>query len=299
MTSLLIFRRARRDVAILLVWIALVAFAVARAIGQPRLLRETVDAGARQAVATAGADSDVVVSADISPHNDTAVAPVAPKDIESLAAGIPHRLPSGLRAVYESSTLTVLGPATQLSTIDGATPVNPQPVVLQMAMLTPQNSSALRLVRGSLPTSTAGQSTIDVVLSAADARASGLAVGSVARVPTIPISSSGTGSDQIAIRVVGIVSNAADRASSPWGDTPNLWAPTVPSEASAPIQITVLVSQQSVASVSAKYVDPLKLSVRITLDAAKFTADREASVSAELIALSGHSDRLAGSSNAQ
>jgi putative ABC transport system permease protein len=299
MTSLLIFRRAYRDVAILLVWIALVAFAVALAVGQPRLLRETVDAGARQAVAAAGADADVVVSADVSTHVDSAVAPVAPGDIESLANAMPKRLPAGLRSVYGGSTLTVLGPATRLSSIDGAVPVNPQPIVLQMAMLTPQNSSALRLVQGSLPSPTAGRSTIDVVLSAADARASGLTVGSIARVPTIPVSSSVSGSDQFPIRVVGIVSDAAAATASPWGDTPNLWTPAVPSAASDPIRITVLVSQPSVATVAARYTDPLAMSVRIRLDSAKFTAAREESVGAELIALSGHSNRLAGSTNAQ
>ena len=54
MTLLLLLRRVRRDVAILLVWIALVAFAVSLAVVQPRLLQATVDAGARQAVADAG-----------------------------------------------------------------------------------------------------------------------------------------------------------------------------------------------------------------------------------------------------
>jgi putative ABC transport system permease protein len=298
MTPLLLLRRARRDVAILLVWMALVAFAVILAIGQPRLLQSTIDAGARQAVATAGTSTDVVVTATVSPHEDTDVPPLKPGEIESLDAGIPHRLPAGLRTVYASSTLSVLGPATQLSTINGSAPHGKSPIAVQVAMLTPQNSSALRLAQGSLPGTTAKAGTIDVVLSAAASRASGLVVGSVARVSTDPGSASGSGGHHITLRVVGIVSEAS-KATRQWADTPNLWAPAVSGDSGSPVQITVLTNEVGVNSAASGYANPFTATIRIRLDAHRFSASLESTVNAELIALSGNSVRLAGATGAQ
>ena len=297
MTPLLMVRRARRDLAILVVWMALVAFAVILAIGQPRLLQSTIDAGARQAVATAGSNADVLVTASVSAHAGSVASPLDPSDVESLGAGIPHRLPSALRTVYAGSTLSVLGPTTQLSAINGSAPRGKSPIAVQIAMLTPQNSAALRLAQGSLPGSTAGAGEVDVVLSAAAARASGLAVGSVARVSTDPGPSSTAGGHHLTLRVVGIVSETSGAATQ-WADTPNLWVPTVPASSSSPVQITVLTNQLGVESAASDYANPLKATIRIRLAPQKFSAALEGSVNAELIALAGHSDRLAGKTGA-
>jgi putative ABC transport system permease protein len=298
MTPLLMARRARRDLAILLVWMALVAFAVTLAIGQPRLLQSTVDAGARQAVATAGTNTDVAVTGSVSTHADSVVSPLNPADIESLDAGIPSRLPVGLRTVYAGSTLSVLGPATQISTIDGSATQGTSPIAVQVAMLTPQNTPALRLTQGSLPGSTGNAGTVDVVLSAAAARASGLSVGSIAQVSTDPGPSSISGGDHLSLRVVGIVSEAAG-ATTQWTDTPGLWTPTVAGGANSPIQITALTNEGGVESAASEYSNPLKATIRVRLDPRKFSAALEGTVNAELIALAGHSDRLAGTTDAQ
>jgi putative ABC transport system permease protein len=298
MTLLLMVRRARRDLAILVVWMALVAFAVTLAIGQPRLLQATADAGARQAVATAGANTDVMVTATVSPHQDTDVPPLKPGDIESVDAGIPHRLPAGLRTTYAGNTLSVLGPVTQVSTIDGSAPRGKSPIAVQVAMLTPQNRAALRLADGALPGPTSAAGTADVVLSAAAARASGLVVGSVARVSTDPGATSSSGGHHVTLRVVGIVGEASG-AESEWADTPNLWVPVVPRGSSSPIQITVLTNEVGVNSAASEYANPFKATIRIRLDPHKFTATLEGTVNAELIALAGNSARLAGETGAQ
>jgi putative ABC transport system permease protein len=298
MTPLLMARRARRDLAILLVWMALVAFAVLLAIGAPRLLQSTVDAGARQAVATAGTNTDVFITATVSAHADIGPSPLSPSDIESLAAGIPHRLPTGLRTVSAGSTLSVLGPATQLSAINGSAPRGKSPIAVQIAMLTPQNGSALRLVQGSLPTSTGNADTVDVVVSTAVARASGLVVGSVAQVETDPVSSSISGGDHLYLRVVGIVSEALG-AVTQWADTPNLWTPLASGSANSPLQITVLTNQAGIKSAASGYTNPLKATIRIRLDPQKFSAALEGTVNSELIALAGHSSQLAGKTDAQ
>src|ERR1700761_8956437 len=100
MTPTLFLRRARRDLAILLVWLAVVAFSVVLAVAQPRLLQHTVDTGARQAIAAAGSNTDVLVSMTVSPHADDFPPSLKPTKIGKLAAAIPARLPSALRAVY-------------------------------------------------------------------------------------------------------------------------------------------------------------------------------------------------------
>jgi putative ABC transport system permease protein len=299
MTLLLMVRRARRDLAVLVVWMALVAFAVALAVGQPRLLQSTVDAGARQAVSTAGNNADVFVTASVSSQADSVVPPLNPGDITSVAAALPHRLPAGLRSVYASRTISVLGPATHISAINGSAALGTSPIAVQVAMLTPQNSAALKLAQGSLPAPGGSAQAVDVVLSEAAASASGLRVGSVAQVSTIPVSSSISGGDHLLLRVVGIVSEAPGAAAIQWRDTPNLWTPTVPKSGSSPVQITVLAGQSGVKALAKSYANPFKLTIRVTLNPQKFTAALEGTVNSELIALAGHSARLAGNSGAQ
>lgn len=303
MTLLLLLRRVRRDVAILLVWIALVAFAVSLAVVQPRLLQATVDAGARQAVADAGSSADVVVDADVSPHDSGQRSPVSPNDVEALAEAIPARLPPALKSVAAAPNLTVLGPTTQLTSIGGKAPLTGQPVAVEMAMLTPQNTAALSLVHGALPSATNGTSgtagsSIDVVLSQSAADASGLTVGSVAEVATVPESSANTGEDELEIRVVGIVRQHSSGSSPVWADTPNLWKATVPKSQDSPVEITILASEAGVVRAAARYSNAFAMSLRIPLDPARFRAASEAEVGAELVALSGHTDALSGDSGA-
>ncbi|HEX4444342.1 MAG TPA: FtsX-like permease family protein [Galbitalea sp.] len=298
MTPTLLLRRARRDLAVLLVWIALVAFAVVLAVGQPRLLQSTIDRGARQAVATAGSNADVFVTATVSPHADSEVPPVKPADIEGLASAIPHRLPGGLRTVLDSSTLSVVGPSTRLAAVNGAVPPGTSPISLQAAMITPQNSGGLKVMQGRLPSTDGTGKTVEVVLSAAVARASGLTVGSTATVSTIPVSSAISGGDHLTLRVVGIVSDSRV-AGRDWTDVPNLWAPTVPKTVNSPTELTVLTDVSGVTIAARRYANPFKATVHLRLDANKFTAAREAAVNSELVALAGHSEQLSGNSGAQ
>jgi len=298
MTPILMLRRARRDAGLLVVWMALVAFSVALAIGSPRLLLETVDSGARQAVATAGADTDINVTASVTTNHDGFVEPVAPNEIVNLGDAIPRRLPSGLRAVAGNHTLTVLGPSTALTSVNGVARSAGSPVAIRIGMLTPQNTLALSVAAGHLPTADSVGTDVDVVLSAASARASGLSVGSIATVSTNLYSSAITSGKQLTIRVVGIVRERPGSTESEWSQTPNLWKPDKSDSATSPTQLTVLASSGGVTRAVGKYSNPFSADQLIRLDPAKFTAELEAKVASELIGLSGHGDQLAGDSNA-
>lgn len=297
MTLTLILRRARRDLAILLVWLALVAFAVLLAVAQPRLLQQTVDAGARQAVASAGSNTNVLVSMTVSPHADDFPPSLNPTKISDLRAAIPGRLPPALRAVYGSSTLAVVGPQTRLAAVNGVAPTVAQPVSVQVALITPKDRAGLSVAQGTLPATAPGKP-IDVVLSAANAKASGLSVGSVATVSTIPVSSAITGGDHLKLRVVGIVSEKAGTEKN-WTDVGTVGTPEIPKTASSPIQITLLTDQSGLERASKAYSNSFKATVRVRLDSAKFTAAREAAVSDELAVLASHDEHLAAGLSAQ
>lgn len=297
MTSRLIMRRARRDVGILVVWVALVAFAVAIAVGQPRLLLQTVNAGARQAVTRAGLESDVVVVTSVSQHVIGETPPVHPDAIAPLAAALPGRLPAGLRAVYSNTTLSVTEVPTQLVSINGVGPTSAQSVSVQLAMLTPQNTRALHLVQGALPTTDKTGHVVDVVVSTATADASGLALGSMVRVADTPGPVVTSPSQQVSMRVVGIVSESSGDASQV-SDIPHFWIPSGGRSGKSQ-QIAVLTDESGIEVAGKTYSDPFVASLRIRLNPERFTGALVATVNDELIALAGHSGQLAGSTNAQ
>lgn len=300
MNVVLTLRRIRRDFAILCVWIALVAFAVVLAVGQPRLLLETVDAGARQAVVAAGSTSDLLVGATVGSGDRGGPTPISAARIEAVAEAVPGRLPAALRSVYRDSSLTVLGPATSAVGINGVAPTGVHPLQVRVALLTAQNRDALRLASGALPADVAAPSTIDVVLSAASASASGLRPGDEVEVASVPVSSAITGSSHLTLRVVGIIDERSGLSadSAPWQDTAGLWKPTVPKGASSsdPVQITVLTDEGGIATAAARYSSATRALLRVRVAPSKFTAARAQGVESELLALSASTSRLGGSS---
>jgi putative ABC transport system permease protein len=289
--------RARRDFAVVAVWIALVAFATLLAIAGPRLQRNTVDAGARQAVAAAGSATDVLVGAHVGQDLNAPVPPVGAADILSLARKIPARLPSAVRQVYAGSELAVVGPLTRLSSSVPATTTT-RPIDLQLDLLTPQNEKALAYTAGTPPTSAPTSSVVDILLSQASATASGLGVGSVAQVSTIPVGTDAAGSDTITMRVVGIVRRKSGGGdASPWRDLGTVWKPVLPRKGavSEPIQLAVLTNVQGLELAAQQYSDTFTATLRIRLKPASFTGALESTVGSELTALAVNSSRLSHS----
>jgi putative ABC transport system permease protein len=302
MMVMIALRRARRDAGVLLVWIALVAFAVLLAIAGPRLQKDTVDSSARQAVATAGSATDVLVGAHVGDARDSFLTPVKASDILALAQAIPGRLPAALRTVYAGSALAVVSPSTRMTSLDGVA-TSSRPVDVQLDLLTPQNEKTLAYAAGVAPASSGPSSDVDVVVSATAAEAAGLTVGSVAQVSTIPVASADSGSHQLNLRVVGIVNDTSGASgdASPWRDMSTVWKPVVPDDrdATAPIQIAVLASAAGVESASARYSDSFSATLRIRLRPAAFTDALERQVGASIVALAAHSHGLNGDVHGQ
>ena len=296
---LVVRRRARRDLGLLVVWTALVAFSLLLAVGGPRLLLGTIDAGARQAVARAGSsnvDLTVRAAAGVLGHGST-VAVIDPTDVLKLAAALPHRLPAGLAAVYGGTTVSVLGPETGATLVDGAPTA--KNIRIQLGMLTPANSKALALASGSLPPTATHPGDIDVVLSSVAAKAAGLHVGSVVRVGSFDGSASTAAAQTLDLQVVGVVNQVPTASGpSPWRDLPNMWKPssTTPSDVVPPIGITVLAQPNDVTRAAGVYSENFVARIGLHLDPAKFTAALESRVATEIAAVTANPQLLEGGS---
>ncbi|HEY4267684.1 MAG TPA: hypothetical protein VGM94_05785 [Galbitalea sp.] len=310
MTTVITRRRARRDFGLLAVWTALVAFAVLLAIAEPRLLLQTVDRGARQAVASAGSSTDVVVQGQVGtprPGNDLPL--IRPTAFESLAAAIPSRLPPALASVYSGSTTAVVGPTTLMFANDGRAPAAAaRPIEVKLAMITSQNSKAMELVSGRLPgdTSATGRGVsapVEVAVPQAAATAAGVMVGDILTVSGVTGLAASPSAGTLEVKVVGIVREAQGLAArtSPWQDAPGLWAPQVPSPADRvdPVIVGMLANSTGVAAASETYSDEFTGKVRLRLSAAAFTSAIEARVASELSILRVHDERLVGKSDAE
>ena len=312
MTTVITRRRARRDLGILAVWAALVAFAVLLAIAEPRLLLQTVDRGARQAVASAGARTDVVVQGQVgTPRAGSDVPLIHPTTFETLASAVPSRLPPALASVYSGSTTAVIGPTTLVFRVNAQpTPANATPLEAGIDMITSQNSKAMVVVSGRLPAAEPGSSAgvagvapIEVVLPQAAATATELHVGDILTVSSVTGLAASPSAGTLDVRVVGIVREAAGLAArtSPWQDTPGLWSPEVPpaSDHFDPLVVRMLAQPSGIAAASGTYSDEFTGKVRLRMSAAAFTSDAQARVAAELSILRVHDERLVGKSDAQ
>ena len=273
--GLLVRRRARRDLGLLLVLLALVGAASLLASLSPGLVVRAVDDGARDAVARAGAEADVVVHVFVGQRTATTPDFTPADQVLALAAAIPSRLPSGVATVYSATTVTVASPEFSASTTGSA-------LGLRVGMLTPANTADLHLVNGSMPSDQA-DSPIEVLVSTA----ADLPLGTV----ITPESGDET------FLVVGTVEPAADAA---WRDLPTLFTPQTTTNSAGGIKtaLTVLTSTAGVARAEGVVADPWSGDIRLVLDPASFTGVLEAQVAREVNGLRANGGALAGDSGA-
>jgi putative ABC transport system permease protein len=286
MSVVLILRRARRDLGLLGLTALIAAVTVFLACSAPRLVQDTVDRGAREAVATAGRSADLVLGSNlIADLPGTGSTPVTAQQVIDLAPLIPERLPPALRSVAQTSLPFAV---TQAVDVVGA----PVEVGMRFAALTPDGRTHLVVERGELPGTTSGASDdapIEVALSAVAARSIGADVGSVLRLETA--------TDAFDIRVSALV--APDAGETPagqrtsWIDIPNLWPdetdgdPVVGTGRPRTEQVSVLIDPEAMTRVTAALVDPVPAGIRVMLDPGEFTADAVTRVAQEIEALKG------------
>lgn len=200
MTGVLILRRALRDLGLLGLTALIAAVTVFLACSAPRLVQDTVDRGAREAVAAAGRDADLVLGTSLIADRPGST-PVSAQQVIDTAAVIPERLPTALFGVAQEALPFAV---TQPVDVIGA----PVEATMRFAALTSDGREHLVVERGDLPRATAGapdDAPIDVALSAVAARALGADVGSVLRLETA--------TDAFDIRVSALV--APDAAKTP------------------------------------------------------------------------------------
>ena len=266
-------RRMRRDAGLVATWVALVALAIALAIAIPHRAQGTIDDGAREAVASAGTDADVVVRAGVGDPDLSGL--MQPDDILRLEDGLAELLPPTLSAVATDVTATVLSPPGAFASTEGQATVTSQ---VQLAMLTPTLADRLTVNEGSLPTDQEGN-LLDVVVSAAVAEAASLRVGSVLAPPT----------GELSLQVVGII-EPADAADAVWTDIPSVWQPS--RSASGVPGFTVFAAPGAVERAEVLFTDPFDAAVRIAVDPSAFTFDRIAAMNDEIHTLQANSSVL-------
>lgn len=294
----LTIRRARRDATLLAAWGLLVALVAMLAVTAPRMLSDTVDRGARQAVATAGPRADPVIRVPVGESKRAlgrrpAGQPLEPAGVADLVASIEHDLPPAIRLVSTGTTTTVIGPATNIATLGGVETSGD--LRLQIAMLTPENTSGVKVVSGELPGAFSPGDAIPVAISAAVARALGATLGSEIGVAVNPGFSNAHHGDPIPLRVVGIIAETPGRAAD-WLDTAGLWAPTHPGAAKNPSQlaVTVLSTLPGVTAAESSYADAFTAEFRVRLAPSRFSADLEPKVAAAIRGLQASPTRLTG-----
>ncbi|MEO6116141.1 MAG: FtsX-like permease family protein [Pseudolysinimonas sp.] len=292
---LLVRRRVRRDLALVLCWVALLAFLVVLAAAAPRTLVSSVDQGARLFVADAGSRSDLIVRAPIGSSNPTGSA-VSPTDILAFTSTLRSALPPGLAATFSTATLTVISPTATVTTVDGVK--QPNNLDIQMTMLTPQQAATIDVVQGALPTSTENSTdTVDVVVSSTVAKAANLRVGSVLGLPQQQSrfgAPQGGGPSQLL--VVGIV-DQTDHSSTGqrvWEQLAQVWKPSVSflPNGRTDTAVTVVASPDGVAKSSGSFSEPLIALVRVRLNPEAFSRSLIVQVSREVAGLEANSSSL-------
>ena len=154
---------------------------------------------------------------------------------------------------------------------------------LQAAMLTPANRSGVTIVSGELPGAFSAGEAIPVAMSAANARALGVKLGSVVGVAVNPGFSNAHHGDPIPFRVVGIIAQAPGSAAD-WLDSPGLWTPTHPESLKNPSQIavTVLTTLSGVTAAGSDYADAFTAEFRVRLAPSRFSGAIEPEVAAAI-----------------
>jgi putative ABC transport system permease protein len=297
---LVVRRRARRDAVLLFAWSALVAFVVLLALAAPRQLTGTIDRGAQQAVADAGSASDILVRVPVGVPGPGLPPVEAPGQVVGFAQGLERDLPAGIRHVYASTTAAVLGTTLSVTNLTGTSGLTSTQV--QLGMLTPANSKGLTVRSGRLPrsdTATSVNSPIEIALSAADASAAGLHVGSVVNVPSAAGQATSGGQPTTALKVVGILDRGTSGTAN-WLDMPSVWAPDEPPTADTvqALGITALTTPAGMTDASIEYGEQFTAYIRVHVNPERFSANIEPQVADELAVLTVNSDPLQDESGA-
>lgn len=314
----LITRRARRDLGVVVVFVLLVGCLTFLAAGLPHLLQNTVDAGAREAVAAAGTGADIVVTTKVgTPNGSTPVA--TPERVIQLAHDLPERIPrtaddsSALASALGKPTLTILSQET-LATTPSADPAQTGTrLAIQAGMLTETQLDAITLVDGALPADTGddpgsadpgagdpGAAGQEIVLSSAAAEAASVGVGSVISVPYDSAPGSAA-QETLDLTVVGIVAPATDTNvggvddARPWLDMPRMWTPSDHSTSVAGVSagIVVLTSQLGMERLGDVTSGASDATIRLPFVPSAFTAALQERVADDVRALDLRSDQLA------
>jgi putative ABC transport system permease protein len=286
-TALLSWRRARRDLSLVIVWTVLLAVSAGIAVAAPRFIADTVDVGAREAVADAGSNADLIIATDVGATVSGRAPTVPPAELGELADSLRDNLPTGLASAYLDTTVTVLGPR---SDVDGDPALN-----VRVSMLTPEIISGITVVAGTLPSEpepeTAQGEPLPIALSSAAASAAGLTVGEEF---TVPASNLGI-RVPVPVVVVAIV-DAVDVDSPLWADLPGLWtAPSREYRGDALVTVIPLATPAVVERLSEVYSDPFRGTARIRLNPEVFTGDLVAQISEEGRALRANTSELTSS----
>ena len=275
--------RARRDAALLITAVAVIAASVALSIALPRLVLSAVDTGAQEAVADAGRDADIEIRTDVgTPRPQLNLVP--PDKVVQLAEGLPALLPPTLARLYPDLYLTVLSPAAAVrpSGVDGG-----QRISLQLGMLTPSDSDTITLSEGALPSAPRdGERTeIDVVVSAGAADAASLQIGDVLEFTDANV-------DDIVAVVSGIVA-PVEQSSPRWKDLPTLWSVT---KSDVAVAFTALTNVEGMAAAEPLFANPVTATLRLVPEPTAFSSELIAPTIAQIGALRIDGSSLAGSS---
>lgn len=314
-TSVLVARRrARKDVAQLATTAALVAVTTLLSVVAPGLMLDTLDEGAREAVARAGTSADVIAQATVGQ-------PVAGVRLTStdgaiaLADAMPALLPPTLSRVVDSTTLSVASGEVTARQVDGAPWGGGGDLVAQIAMLTPQNTEGVELIEGRLPGKRALESRapIEVLVSEATATSAGLELGTHIDFalpenadnpedPELPFGMDGLPDPVTVLEVVGIAVESDAGDASLWEDSPRVWEPQ--EKAAAPgaraqLRITLLASPDGMASAELFLDYPVIATVRNSIDAERLTFETSTQLQEEVRALTAAGQSLAGESLAE
>jgi len=310
-SALVASRRARKDVAQLVTAAALVAVTTLLAVVAPGLMLDTLDEGARDAVARAGSSADVLAQVTVgAPRAGARLS--SPDATITLAESMPDLLPPALSQVITSSSLSVLSGEVTVRQLDGAAWNGDGDLLAQLAMLTPQNTAALSLVDGRIPGARPAESRapIEILISEASADATGLVIGSTidfalpesaddADDPELVNGADGEPDPITSFEIVGIATEQAGSAASTWEDTPRVWTPGTREAtpgARSQLRFTGLVSPDGLSAAELFLDYPLIGTVRNSIDPELFTSELAASTVEEVKALTAAGQSLAGDS---
>ena len=273
-TLLLARRRTRRDAPLLVGWIALLCLAALLALAVPRLVLDTVDRGARAAVAEIGSSADLVLRAGVGDRK-TSPQLVSLAELDELSRLVPQNLPDALARVAGAPTISVQSPSLRVVREAGA--ASDVRIDAQFALLGADQQRGLTLVDGKLPAESVDGSEMEVVVSSEAADVASLTIGSVLGA-TAPVPTTVGPTATLTARVVGIVqsteSETASRCAPEWCDLPTMWAPNV-SESQAggsTAEVILLTSPAALEQVKTIFLDPLPATIRVPLRAELFTS---------------------------